>query len=291
MPSTNVRNLHESVHRREVRPGQVVAWWLGGAGFIFKTPQGTQLFIDPYLSDAVNAIFGQERAFPPPLTPEQARPDVLICTHWHEDHLDPDALPIIARTNPAAQLLMPPSALARAVSWGVPRSQITVLKAGQSINVRDLHLTAVAARHNAGVEGWEVSDGLCLILEMNGIKIFFSGDTEYDTSLRNLKLPGLHAAFLSMNGVGGNMNAHEAALLAWHWGAQIVVPMHHYLWRHPKPSDDATLDPGQLASTYTRLGGTGKVLPPVVGEEIVLAHPAPHPAAETILGAPGGFRI
>jgi L-ascorbate metabolism protein UlaG (beta-lactamase superfamily) len=226
--------------------------------------------LDPYLSDVVNEIFGQRRAFPPPLTAEQARPDVLICTHWHEDHLDPGSIPIIARNNPDALLLMPPSALSRAVSWGVPRRQITTLKAGQSLTIRDLNISAVAARHNAGVEGWEVYDGVCLILETNEMKIFFSGDTEYDTSLRKLRTLGVQVAFLCINGVGGNMNAYEAALLGWQLGATTLVPMHHYLWQNTSGSDEATLDPGLLESTYSKLGGRGRVIAPVVGDEIVL---------------------
>src|SRR5262245_25179478 len=238
--------LDERVRQRELLPGQVIAWWLGGAGFIFKTSLGTQLFVDPYLSDVVNDIFGQQRAFPPPLTADQVRLDALICTHWHEDHLDPGSIPIIARNNPDAPLLMPPSALARAVSWGVPRRQITMVKAGQSLAVKDIKVSAVAARHNAGVEGWEVYDGVCLILEIDGMKIFFSGDTEYDTSLRKLRTVGVHVAFLCINGVGGNMNAYEAALLGWQLGATTLVPMHHYLWQNASSGGEATLDPALL---------------------------------------------
>ena len=49
-----------------VAPGHVTGWWLGGSGFVFKTPGGTQIYIDPYLSDIVRDIFGSARAFPPP---------------------------------------------------------------------------------------------------------------------------------------------------------------------------------------------------------------------------------
>src|SRR5688500_14902973 len=97
--------LNERILQRNVPPGQVVAWWLGGAGFVFKTSDGTRIFIDPYLSDVVNSIFGQARAFPPPLTADDARLDLLLCTHWHEDHLDPGSIPIFARNNPSAQFL------------------------------------------------------------------------------------------------------------------------------------------------------------------------------------------
>ncbi len=266
-------SLSERLQQREVPPRRVIAWWLGGAGFIFKTPSGKQLYIDPYLSDVVNDIFGQARAFPPPLTAEEARPDILICTHWHEDHLDPGSIPIIARNNPSVQLLMPPSAMARAVSWSVPRHQITPLKAGQTFKLGGIGISAIAARHNAGLEGWEVVDGVCLILEIEGMKVFFSGDTEYDTTLRRLKPAGIHVAFLCINGVGGNMNAHEAALLGWQLGASTLVPMHHYLWKNAASSDEATLDPKLLETTYRNLGGQGRVIAPTVGGEIELSAP------------------
>jgi len=268
-PST--ANLSERLRQRTVPSNQVIAWWLGGAGFIFKTSAGTQLYIDPYLSDVVNDIFGQPRAFPPPLAAEEARPDFLICTHWHEDHLDPGSIPIIARNHPSARLLMPPSALARAVSWGVPRNRITPLKAGQTLKLGDVGITTLASRHNAGLEGWEVVDGLCLILEIAGLKIFFSGDTEYDTTLRRLRTAGIQVAFLCINGVGGNMNAHEGALLGWQLGASTLVPMHHYLWKNATGGDEATLDPRLLETTYRNLGGQGCVIMPEVGGEIVLS--------------------
>jgi L-ascorbate metabolism protein UlaG (beta-lactamase superfamily) len=33
-----------------------------------------------------------------------------------------------------------------------------------------------------------------------------------------------------INGGGGNLNAHEAALLAWQLKARLVVPMHYGMW-------------------------------------------------------------
>jgi L-ascorbate 6-phosphate lactonase len=266
----NSSPLCDRIRARDISVGQVVAWWLGGAGFIFKTSKGTQIYLDPYLSDAVNQIFGQQRAFPPPLTAEEAKPDVLLCTHWHEDHLDPGSIPVIARRNPSARFLMPPSAMSRALSWGVPRQQITTLKAGQSLEIGDLRVSALAARHIAGIEGWEVYDAVSLILETEGGKIFFSGGTEYDASLRRLAPKDVHAAFLCINGVGGNMNAHEAALLAWQLGARIVVPMHHYLWQTVIDDDQATLDPKILENTYLKLGGSGRVIFPTVGDEMCI---------------------
>ena len=56
-----------------------MAWWLGGSGVVLKTPAGTQVYIDPYLSDCVRDIFGIARAFPPPITPEKTSVCGEVC--------------------------------------------------------------------------------------------------------------------------------------------------------------------------------------------------------------------
>jgi L-ascorbate metabolism protein UlaG (beta-lactamase superfamily) len=76
--------------------------------------------------------------------------------------------------------------------------------------------------------------------------------------------------FTVINGAGGNMNAHEAALLAWQIRPKVGIPMHHILWKEFSGGEQATLDPALLAETYQRLGGTGQVRALAVGEGIEL---------------------
>lgn len=264
--------LADEIAATEVPAGQVMAWWLGGTGFVFKTPAGTQVYVDPYFSNCVAQIFGVERAFAPPVTAEQARPDLLLATHWHEDHLDPAGLPIVARAS-QAQFLAPPSCVSRLLGWGVPRERVAGLRAGESTTFRDLTITAVPARHNAGVPGWECDDAIGLLLDFGGLRVYHSGDTEYDLRLRALaygQQRPIDVCMLVINGAGGNMNAHEAALLAWQLGSHTVVPMHHILWRDFTGGEQATLDPQLLADTYRRLGGAGQVRALAVGEGLAL---------------------
>lgn len=263
--------LAQTIAATQVPAGRVMAWWLGGTGFVFKTPAGTQVYVDPYLTNCVASIFGIERGFPSPIAPEDARPDLLIATHWHEDHLDPEGVPIIARSS-TAQFLAPPSCVSRMLGWMVPRERVTGLEAGQTQQFKDVTITAVPARHLAGIRGWEVDDAIGLLIDFGALRIYHSGDTEYDLRLRALaydQTRPIDACMLVINGTGGNMNAHEAALLGWQLGAGVLLPMHHILWKD-FGGEQATLDPQLFKATYQRLGGTGEVKLPQIGEGFLL---------------------
>jgi L-ascorbate metabolism protein UlaG (beta-lactamase superfamily) len=241
---------------------------------VLKTSQGTQLYIDPYFSNCVKAIFGIDRAVPPPIPLAAAQPDLVLATHWHEDHLDPEALPLLAQRRAQTAFLCPPSCRSRLLGWLVPGERVTAITAGESYTFRDVHITAVPARHEAGVKGWEVPDAVGYLIEAEGMRLYHTGDTEYDLRLRALAYDREHPIDVMLaviNGAGGNMNAHEAALLAWHIGPQVLIPMHHLLWRDFTGGDQATLDPALLVDTYHKLGGTGQVLQPSVGRGFILA--------------------
>ena len=262
--------LKDELAQTSVSAGTVRAWWLGGTGFIFKTAQGTQIYIDPYLSDSVAAIFGQPRGFPAPIALEDVRPDLLIATHFHEDHLDPGGIPLIAKVSNTV-FMCPPTALSRALGWGVPRDRVLSLERGQKRIFRDVAIEAVYARHESGTVGWEVPDAIGVILDFGGLRIYHSGDTEYDLKLRALYKEQLDVALLVINGTGGNMNAHEAAMLAWHIGVKTALPMHHLLWKDPAPHPEATLDPSLFKQTYEKLGGKGDIRLLAVGESTVFS--------------------
>ena len=266
------QSLVEIIAQTPVAPGSVMAWWLGGTGFVFKTPAGTQLYVDPYLSNCAAGIFGVERGIPTLIRAEDAHPDLVIATHWHEDHLDPESIPIIARQSPT-KFLAPPSCISRMAGWGIARGRMTAFTVGQSHTFNDVQITAVAARHLAGLPGWETDDAIGLLFDFGGLRVYHSGDTEYDLRLRALaynQQPLIHTAMLVINGAGGNMNAHEAALLAWQLGVKTVIPMHHRLWKDFTGGEQATLDPHLLVDTYRRLGGAGEVKLLEVGEGVAL---------------------
>jgi L-ascorbate metabolism protein UlaG (beta-lactamase superfamily) len=221
----------------------------------------------------VRAIFNQGRAVPTPIAPEDARPDVVIVSHWHEDHLDPGTIPLIARHSPRTRFIMPPSALSRAVGWGVPRDRIQTLTGGESITIEGVGITHMPARHEAGIPGWEVPDAMGVVVRMGGVRVYHTGDTEYTGRLLEVRSAPPDVLMVCVNGMTGNMNPHEAALLAWQIDAGTIIPMHHLLWAGQ--DEMFTRAPSDLAGTYTRLGGRGVVVAPEVAKPIVLSRRAP----------------
>lgn len=156
------------------------------------------------------------------------------------------------------------------LGWRVPRERVSGLSVGQTHSFRDVTITAVAARHIAGVPGWEADDAIGLLLQVGELRVYHSGDTEYDLRLRALAYDTanpIDVCMLVINGTGGNMNAYEAALLGWQLGAHTLIPMHHVLWKDFSGGEQATLDPALFETTYHRLGGNGKVVLLAVGEE------------------------
>jgi len=259
--------LADRIAQRSVAPHRLSTWWLGGSGFIFKTSAGRQIWIDPYLSDVVAEMFSQPRAFPAPLTVADSYPDVVIATHLHEDHLDPGFIPALAKARPEVRFVMPPTAMGRARSWGVSPARIITLTYGQTVEVAGAKITGVPARHIVG-PGLEAPDAMGVIVEVDGMSVYHTGDTEYDVRIRALRDRTFAFATFCINGVSGNMNAYEAAVLAWQFKVRTVVPHHHLLWANRSSDPGETLDPKLFETTYRKLGGQAEVILPEVGGEI-----------------------
>ena len=94
--------LASQIKELHVDSGSLAIFWLAQAGFVYKTPGGTIVYVDAYLSDCVHrmlsdVLYGFKRIMPAPLAPEEVEADVVVCTHSHPDHFDYDAIPVLAR--------------------------------------------------------------------------------------------------------------------------------------------------------------------------------------------------
>src|SRR5262245_45758858 len=112
--------------------GALAVWWLGQSGFLIKSPRGS-LLIDPYLSDSLTRKYANTnrphvRMTTLAINPAQLCPiDLVLCSHKHSDHMDPETLNPLLAANRNARVGFPAALCEHAASIGIePSLQIPV---------------------------------------------------------------------------------------------------------------------------------------------------------------------
>jgi len=227
--------LSEEIPAAEVPPASVRLWWLGQAGFAFKTPAGRIIYADPYLSDAVERLFGFKRLSLAPIAAEAVRADLVVLTHEHADHLDPDAVPVIARNNPRCRFAAPAGCLEGLRQAGVAADRTVLLEANRQYDLGESVVHTVPADH-----GDLAPSALTLLLDFGGIRVLLTGDTCLRTGLfqplcdlrPDVVLP-------CINGVFGNMGHIDAARLVEQAKPRYAVPCHYWTFAEQGGGDPA----------------------------------------------------
>jgi L-ascorbate metabolism protein UlaG (beta-lactamase superfamily) len=231
--------------------------WLGQAGFWIDTG-AHRVLIDPYLSDSLARKYaGTRRAhtrmIAPPATPDTLpRPDLVLVTHAHTDHLDPDTLGPLAARFPDLPFVVPRAEMAAARARIGPDAQLTGVGAGEVLTpLPGLVLTVTPAAHEARERDASGDDrfiGYCLATQ--GLRLAHPGDTLVIPELTDalaafapevalFPVNGRDAA-RTADGIIGNMNLAEAVALAREVGAEALVPHHWGLF------DFNTIDPARI---------------------------------------------
>ena len=206
---------------------QVKLEWLLQAGFLVSGPSGA-LAIDPYLSDLCERRYGLVRGPAAPYRAADLPVSLVLVTHWHEDHFDLDSAPELVERG--VMFVGPPSCGLRFEGMGLPSTSFIPIERGQSVRHGGITVTATPARHQ--VPGFLTEDAIGFVIEIDHVRVYHSGDTEYDRSLVAIgDLRRLSAALVCVNGTGGNMNPVEAAALVAQLKPDLAVPMHFGLWR------------------------------------------------------------
>lgn len=188
--------------------------WIGQSGYIL-TDDKTEICIDPYLSNVVDRIAGRGRMVESPFTPEELKSDVVICTHNHLDHVDIDAIPLMKKEN--TLFLAPDDAKNTLLECGVMNYK--AFDEGTSVKTGNFEMEAVFADHTVPAVG--------VIVKHNGIIMYFSGDTEYNEKLEELKNYNIDIMFICINGKLGNMSVDEAVQLTKIINPKVGVPNHY----------------------------------------------------------------
>lgn len=217
-------NVLKAVAQTTVEPKSLALWWLGQSGYIFKTSEGLRLAIDPYLSGIMEGRPEDfPRLVPPPISPTELDVEVLFVTHAHGDHLD---LAIFEgkKKEDIPVVVGPPSVGQALAAAGIECPEIHILRAGQSLQLGSLKVTATFCIPNEEM----AIDSIGYVVEFpDGISLYHTGDTDFHPFLYYLSRFKLDLVLTCINGKYGNMGIQGAAELTRYLKPNVVIP-HHY---------------------------------------------------------------
>ena len=193
--------------------------WLGQAGLLFET-DGKKIIVDPYLSNSVQKI-----------EPHNARrvavderflkikPDILLLTHNHLDHTDPETL--CHYLSKDSEVLV----LASAGAWenvrktfGGVKNNYVKFNSGTEWTQEGVRFIGVHAEHSGDT-------AIGFVMEAEGKRYYVTGDTLYNERIFQTLPEKIDYVFLPVNGRGNNMNMADAARFCKRIGA-LAIPLH-----------------------------------------------------------------
>ena len=192
--------------------------FLGQAGLLFEK-RGFQIMIDPYLSDSVEKIHPDSyRRVPVDHSFFNVHPDVMIFTHNHPDHYDPETVSHFITESSHMTVLAPKSVWDEVRKIG-GRNNYVLFNRHTEWTEKGIRFTAVKAEHSDMTP-------IGVILDDGERKYYVTGDTLYNEEIFGDIPSCIYALFLPVNGAGNNMNMTDAARFAKRINAERTVPIH-----------------------------------------------------------------
>ena len=192
--------------------------WLGQAGLLFETDNKI-IIVDPYLSDSVEKIEPQnKRRVPVDKSFFDIKPDIIVLTHNHLDHTDPDTLKHFISQSGNMTIL------ASGNAWNTVRTgfggnnNYVMFNRHSEWTDGNIKFTAVKAEHSD-------EQAIGFIMEAEGKKYYVTGDTLYNKRIFSDLPEGIDYVFLPVNGRGNNMNMEDGKHFCERIGAK-AIPLH-----------------------------------------------------------------
>jgi L-ascorbate metabolism protein UlaG (beta-lactamase superfamily) len=210
------------------------AAWLGHSTVLLKI-DGVTVITDPVFSDKVGIEIGPltvgiKRLVAPALRGQQLpRPDVILLSHAHMDHLDRPSLRTLYSPETKVVTARQTSDLFRVRRFGA----VHELGWGEEVQLGSLKVRAFEVNHwgaRVRTDTYRGYNGY--VIEAPRYRIVFGGDTAYTQTFRQAK--GTRSTDLAIMPIGAyepwiryHCNPEQAWEMAQHTGAEYVLPVHH----------------------------------------------------------------
>lgn len=249
--------------------------YLGQCGFLLEDGD-LRIVTDPYLSDFVdrNHYLKEtpwKRLYPAPVKLGELKPDIVLISHGHDDHMDPDTLCPYRALGGEAPIIVPVPEIYTVDRWGL--KNIRPARAESSFKIKHATITPIPCAHTQfHTDELGRFFELSYIIDMGiGRRLFFGGDMSlYDGLAKRLREAELSLLLLPANGrdayrtdhgIIGNVTPEESAKLA---AALNVpwIPMHHDLYEINR------CEPDEPEKESNKLGAKVICLKPMTSIEI-----------------------
>ena len=172
--------------------------WFGHASFKIET-SGKKIYIDPYVLPEGSPLA-----------------DIILITHDHYDHCDPDRINEV-RTD-KTRVFTTVKAHGK-----ISADHIQDIKPGDSADIEGIKIKAVPA-YNLSKHFHPQGDGLGFIIGSEGKRIYHAGDTDFIPEMKSLQ--GLDVVLVPIGGTY-TMGIEEAVQAVLAMKPKIAVPMHY----------------------------------------------------------------
>jgi len=228
-----------AIRDHEVPTGHVTLWWLGQLGYIFKSPAGQVVAIDPYLTNSCaeggrRAGLNVDRLIPPPIQPAEMDVDVIAFTHSHGDHCDAQTILEHRRAGRAVRYVAPGETMEKLVALGIAQDDILLTWPNKEHRFGDVRL-----KNTFAIPFWgdDLTHSGYIIFIDNGPTVYITGDTDYHDVLGYVADYRPDIMITVINGTFRNLGSNEAVKLTANINPKIVIPCHYDLF------PDNSLDP------------------------------------------------
>lgn len=223
--------------------------WIGHSTVLINL-FGKWIVTDPVLFDNVGLYFlgntiGPQRVTPPALTKEEfPKPDIILLSHSHMDHMDYPTLKYFAEKYPN-QIDVITAYLTKDVIEELEWKSISVMDWNDELKLQDIRFKALEVKHFGWRFPWEkdrsrgyMKDGRsynAYVIDYNGKKILFGGDTAMSDKFNLIKDENIDIAIMPIGAYNpwrrNHCNPEEALQMANDINAKYFIPVHTKTFR------------------------------------------------------------
>jgi len=259
------------------------ACWIGHSTILINF-FGTWILTDPVLFDAyglniLGLTIGPRRFHDPALSLDQIpTPDLILLSHAHMDHMDRRTLLALSERSPNEIDVITATNTSDVIDEMAFRS-MNEMDWGDTTTIHGVHIQALRVKHN----GWRLPGEGCraagqyktgrsfngYLLEKNGVRMVFGGDTAYTRAFKDIR-GSIDVAFMPIGAYDPYPETHctpeESLAMAEMMGARYMVPIHHATF---KQSEEPTTEPIQRLHKALRTSSSTLALH-AVGQSFLL---------------------